>query len=53
MNDLLQNLLKLQTLEFGESATKNAKRVLPGWGARIRKRIWDITTGCAFAGRRG
>ncbi len=39
MNELLQNLLKLQSLEFGETAEKNAAAVIADLRAKIPLQI--------------
>ena len=53
MNDLLQNLLKLQTLEFGESADKNAETVIAGLRAKIPQPILGHYDRLRVRGKKG
>jgi uncharacterized protein len=53
MNDLLQNLLKLQSLEFGESTDKNAETVIAGLRARIPQPILGHYDRLRVRGKKG
>jgi predicted nucleic acid-binding Zn-ribbon protein len=53
MNDLLQNLLKLQSLEFGESTDKKAETVIAGLRARIPQPILGHYDRLRVRGKKG